>query len=109
MAAHGVRADRFGGRGPARQGPARQGLARLLSAQLIAGATCAVLAAAGALPALGSAYTALSLRLEERFHTQVPGPPARIALGPQGRDIRFAGEIGAGTAARLGALLAHEA
>jgi hypothetical protein len=101
MAAHGVRADRFGG-----WGPARQGLARLLSARLVAGATCAVLAAAGALPALGSAYTALSLRLEERFHTQVPGPPARIALGPQGRDIRFAGEIGAGTAARLGALLA---
>ena len=36
----------------------------------------------------------------------MPGPPARIALGPQGRDIRFAGEIGAGSAARLAALLA---
>lgn len=105
MAAHGVRADRFGG-----QGTGRQGLARMLCAMLLAAACCtalcAVLAAAGALPALGSAYTALSLRLEDRFHTQVPGPPARIALGPQGRDIRFSGEIGAGTAARLAALLA---
>lgn len=93
MASHGVRAGGFGGRG----------LARMRRAML---AACAVLAAAWALPLLNSAYAALSLRLEEHFHTQVPGPPARLALGPHGRDIRFAGEIGVGTAARLAALLA---
>jgi hypothetical protein len=104
MAVHGVRADGFGGRG----------LVRPLGAMLVAGAAVlgvavlgvAVLGVAGALPALGSAYAALSLRLEDHFRTQLPGPPARIALGPYGRDIRFAGEIGTGTAVRLAELLA---
>ncbi|MCJ2083381.1 hypothetical protein [Methylobacterium sp. J-090] len=73
-----------------------------------AGAACLGLGAALACldrPAVGAAAAALSLRLEERLGTQTPAGPARIGLGPHGRDIRLAGELGEGTAERLRAIL----
>nr|USU31859.1 hypothetical protein NG677_21640 [Methylobacterium sp. OTU13CASTA1] len=56
-------------------------------------------------PVMSAAYAAVSLRLEERFGTQTPAAPARVVLGPHGRDIRLSGELGEGTAERLRALL----
>ncbi|NEU11340.1 hypothetical protein G3T14_04265 [Methylobacterium sp. BTF04] len=61
--------------------------------------------AAGRPGALGSAYAAVSVGLEERFHTRVPAGDLRLALGPRGRDVRVAGEIGEGAAQRLKVLL----
>ncbi|MCJ2036186.1 hypothetical protein [Methylobacterium sp. J-068] len=89
-------------------------LPRMLCALVLVGTACGALAGTtrGALmvsgmpSALGAAYAALSLRLEDRLQTRVAGPPARIALGPHGRDVRLAGEIGEGSAERLATLLA---
>jgi hypothetical protein len=94
MAADGVRARGFGG------GLRAWGLCM----GLLAGAACAALTASGTSP--GALSRTLSLRLEDRFRTRPPAPEARITLGPHGRDVRLAGEIGEGTAARLAALLA---
>lgn len=67
-----------------------------------AGAVCLALGAA--LACLDRpAVAALPLSLDEREDV---APPARVALGPGGRDIRLAGELGEGTAERLRALLA---
>lgn len=100
MAADGVRAAGSG------LGRRARPWGTICGTMVLAAAACGALSAAGALPALGGAYAALSLRLEHQLHTQAPAPPARIALGPHGRDIRFAGEIGEGAADRLAALLA---
>jgi hypothetical protein len=99
MAAQGGPAVRLGGRDFT-----RKACTVLVRAFVPMGLICGALVLGA--PALGSAYGALSLRLEEHFQTRVPGPPARVALGPHGRDIRLAGEIGEGTAERVGALLA---
>ncbi len=73
------------------------------AACLVLGATLACLDRPGT--AMSAAYAALSLGLEERLGTQAPAPPARVDLGPHGRDIRLSGELGEGTAERLRALL----
>lgn len=62
--------------------------------------------AAGRPAQLGTAYAALSVELEDRLHTREPAGELHIHLGPDGRDIRFAGEIGEGAARRLERLLA---
>lgn len=78
-----------------------------LGRMLGAGAACLALGAALACldrPAVGAATAALSLRLAEELDTAAMAP-ARVGLGPHGRDIRLAGELGEGTAERLRALL----
>ncbi len=55
---------------------------------------------------LGTAYAALSVELEDRLRTREPAGELRLHLGPDGRDIRLAGEIGEGAAGRLERLLA---
>jgi hypothetical protein len=79
---------------------------RRLGTAILAAAACCALTASGAPAFLKTTLADLSLRLEDRVQTRAPGPAARIALGPHGRDVRLAGEIGEGTAARLGTLLA---
>jgi hypothetical protein len=89
-------------------------LGRVIGACLVLGGALACLGR----PSDGAAIAFLSARWpeplqepvhepsEERPAPDAPAGPARVALGPHGRDIRLAGELGEGTAERLRRLLA---
>ncbi|MGE7419021.1 hypothetical protein [Methylobacterium tarhaniae] len=51
------------------------------------------------------AFGGLSRNLEAVIDTASDGPPARVTLGPGGRDVRLWGDLNDGTAARLRRLL----
>ncbi len=75
-----------------------------------AGFGLACLGLAGVAGTLTPAFGGLSRNLEAVLDTTPDGPPARVTLGPGGRDVRLWGDLNDGTAARLRALLdAHPA
>ncbi|WP_238189587.1 hypothetical protein [Methylobacterium frigidaeris] len=55
--------------------------------------------------ALTPAFGGLSRNLEAVLETAPDGPPARVTLGPGGRDVRLWGDLNDGTAAHLRRLL----
>jgi hypothetical protein len=71
------------------------------------GAGAACLALGAVLACLDRpAVAALPPSLADAQDPDDAAPPARVVLGPQGHDIRLAGELGEGTADRLRVLLA---
>lgn len=93
--------------GGSRQG--RRWPRRILALAIPGLALIGVLAAApnplDAAAILKAAYARLSPELEDWLQTREPAIPARIVLGPAGRDVRLSGEIGDGAAARLAHVL----
>ncbi|GJE56014.1 hypothetical protein [Methylobacterium thuringiense] len=86
------------------------GLAGLALACLGAGTVVQAHLRSGLEPAetvLFGIYARLSLELESRLGTDLPGPETRIVLGPGGRDVRLSGELTEGAGARLERLLAE--
>ncbi|MGF3026787.1 hypothetical protein ACQVP2_28715 [Methylobacterium aquaticum] len=70
-----------------------------------AGIVLVGLGLAGVVGTLTPAFGALSRNLEAVLDTTPDGPPARITLGPGGRDVRLWGDLNDGTAARLRVVL----
>ncbi|SFU89876.1 hypothetical protein SAMN02799631_02986 [Methylobacterium sp. 174MFSha1.1] len=70
-----------------------------------AGVVMACLGLAGMAGALTPAFGGLSRNLEAVLDTSPDGPPARVTLGPGGRDARLWGDLNDGTAERLRRLL----
>ncbi len=84
------------------------GLAGMALACLGAGTVVQAHLRSGAEPAetgLFGIYARLSLELESRLGTDLPGAETRIVLGPGGRDVRLYGELTEGAGARLERLL----
>ncbi|MET0258716.1 MAG: hypothetical protein ABW179_09055, partial [Methylobacterium sp.] len=84
------------------------GLAGLALACLGAGTVVQAHLRSGTEPAetgLFGIYARLSLELESRLGTDLPGAETRIVLGPGGRDVRLYGELTEGAGARLERLL----
>lgn len=69
------------------------------------GFVLACLGLAGVAGTRSPAFGGLSRDLEAVLDTTPDGPPARVTLGPGGRDVRLWGDLNDGTAARLRALL----
>ncbi|TNC15778.1 hypothetical protein FF100_00430 [Methylobacterium terricola] len=69
------------------------------------GVVLACLGLAGLTGALTPAFGGLSRDLEAIASPEADGPPARVTLGPGGRDVRLWGDLNDGTAERLRRLL----